>query len=177
MLPTFNIGPCAICGGRLEHYASYHGKWNIGKCVECGFGQSNVTNEDIECFYESDYFAGKTGDFSQDHDAWIDEGRQWWIDTFVPGINISCLEVGPGTSATLGKYLMQSRPGIKYEAVEVSSFASERLKRAGLRFKPASRTTRPSAMQCGDNSILPSRQKSLNMISIRHGSPRVCSMR
>jgi SAM-dependent methyltransferase len=116
----------------LKHYASFRGKWEIRKCQECGFGQSNVTADDIKCFYESDYFAGLTGKFSQDQDDRIDEGRKWWVDTFIPGSEINCLEVGPGSTATIAKYLQQSRPGIKYEAIEVSTFASEKLRGAGL---------------------------------------------
>lgn len=118
---------CTICGGALMHYASYQGKWNVLKCRECGFGKSNVTSADIESFYESDYFGGKTAKFSQDHEEQIDSGKKWWVDTFVSGNDINCLEVGPGSAAMIPKYMMKTRSGFKYEAVEISHIASRHL--------------------------------------------------
>lgn len=122
---------CKICGGPMSRYASY-GKFEVEKCRDCGFGQTNVTEADIRDFYESAYFSGDTARFSQSHEEEIDEGKKWWIDRFVQGQDISCLEIGPGPAAMVPRYLGRTRSRLSYEAVEVSQSASEHLRERGL---------------------------------------------
>jgi SAM-dependent methyltransferase len=122
---------CKICGGPTSKYASY-GKFELEKCRECGFGQTNVTPDDIRDFYESAYFSGDTARFSQSHEEEIDQGKKGWIDKFVQGQDISCLEIGPGPAAMVPGYLAKTRSRLSYEAVEVSRDASEQLRERGF---------------------------------------------
>lgn len=123
---------CTICGGKLLLYAAYDQGWRVFKCVRCGFGQTNVTEDDINAFYEADYFGGLSARFRQDQEEQIDEARIWWIDNFIRGDDISCVEIGPGSAAMVPKYLARTRPDVRYEAVEVSHFASTHLSENGI---------------------------------------------
>lgn len=121
---------CLICGGALRHYST-HEKWHLTKCTDCGFGQTDVTEEDLLGFYESEYFNGSKARFCQTAHEEISESRKWWLDRFVEGQNIGCLEIGPGPAGMVPRYLAQSRGGISYAAVELSEAASDQLRRRG----------------------------------------------
>ena len=122
---------CRACNGRLMDFAS-RGGFQIYKCEDCGFGQTNVTPEDIRHFYEKDYFDGKVARFSQADTEKADFAKAWWIDRSVRPGDVDCLEVGPGPAGMVAEYLRETRPAVKYEAVEVSEDASGVLRGRGF---------------------------------------------
>jgi 2-polyprenyl-6-hydroxyphenyl methylase/3-demethylubiquinone-9 3-methyltransferase len=123
---------CKICGtGSLREYAVVNG-FQIWKCRICGFGQTAITFEDTRQFYDPQYFSGGKARFSQAMDDEIPPSKRWWIDRYVSGKSKNVLEIGPGPAAMLGRYLATTRADISYEAVELSGFACDAVRRAGF---------------------------------------------
>jgi SAM-dependent methyltransferase len=123
---------CKVCGsGSLRKYAVVNG-FQIWKCRICGFGQTEITSEDTRQFYDPQYFSGGKARFSQAIEDEIPGFKKWWVDRYVSGKSRDVLEIGPGPAVMLGRYLAATRTGISYEAVEISSFACEAVRRAGF---------------------------------------------
>jgi 2-polyprenyl-6-hydroxyphenyl methylase/3-demethylubiquinone-9 3-methyltransferase len=127
------MATCKICGsGSLREYAVVN-SFQIWKCRGCGFGQTAITSEDTEQFYDPDYFNGGKARFSQATDDQISPAKKWWIDRYVSASSKDILEIGPGPAAMVGQYLKSTRADVSYEAVEISSFACEAVRGAGFR--------------------------------------------
>jgi SAM-dependent methyltransferase len=125
-----NDTTCLVCGGALREYAA-HGRWTVAKCRDCGFGQTNVTEKDLAGFYESEYFDGNRARFCQKAQDEISENKKWWLDRFVQGEHLRCLEIGPGPAAMVPGFLADNRSGFSYSAVEISRAASDQLRKRG----------------------------------------------
>ena len=122
---------CKICGsGSLRAYAVVNG-FQIWKCRICGFGQTAISGEATREFYDAQYFSGDKARFSQAVNDEISPAKKWWIDRYVPGKSKDVLEIGPGPAAMVGRYLTTVRSEISYEAVELSGFACEAVRRGG----------------------------------------------
>ncbi len=132
---------CQVCDAPTVPY-SVHNSFSIFKCQQCGFGQADVAASDIEDLYEGSYFTTYYGNnesaFGQSKQAELsdagsmDASKKWWIDTFVPGNNIRVLEIGPGASSAVQRYLAASRTNVMYEAVEFSKIACSALNKLGV---------------------------------------------
>lgn len=123
---------CRICdSAALREYGTVNG-YAIQKCPECGFGQTNVKADDIKSLYDGAYFAGENAGACQSASDEIKLGYKVWADRFIPGDCAAVLEVGPGPSAMLGRYLVSTRSPMSYAAVEISEFASKAIAAHGF---------------------------------------------
>jgi SAM-dependent methyltransferase len=121
---------CWICGGPTRPYGRRNG-FNVDKCARCGFGQTDVTADDIAGFYDAAYFSGDRANFQAEDSTAIDPAKAWWIDRYIPGEGIACLEVGPGPQAMLPQYMQATRRGVSFEFVEASAHAAEAVREKG----------------------------------------------
>ncbi len=113
---------CQCCGLQSVFHASRHG-FEIFTCTSCGFGQTDVTHEDIRRFYDTDYFSGKTARLSQSETESADIPKTWWIDKYLRPTDINCRENGPGPAASTPCHPTRTRDQIQYEALEISDAA------------------------------------------------------
>lgn len=126
---------CKICGSAVRelYTVSNHTIW---KCSSCQFGQVWIDDADLAAFYDEDYFSGEKAPFSQAKDQPIRPAVSYWLEHYLKLIGLerplSVLEIGPGPSSAVGRYLRQHYRGVTYEAVEISSYAANCLAEEGL---------------------------------------------
>jgi 2-polyprenyl-3-methyl-5-hydroxy-6-metoxy-1,4-benzoquinol methylase len=128
---------CRICAAPLKPYLKKNG-YDIFKCTRCGFGQVNVTADDIAEFYDEQYFAGEKTHFAQEENTSIRPTQRYWIEENLMRLRmrssapLSVLEIGPGLGGHIGGYLQSAHPEITYAAIEISDYAAERLRSRAL---------------------------------------------
>jgi len=138
---------CRVCGvSPLRHYATKNG-YEVLKCPGCGFGQVDVTQEDLSRLYEEAYWKGETTPgWAQSEDAPIPPAYVYWLEQQLrllprgPG-PLRVLEIGPGLGGMMAGYLRREHPGIEYEAIEISEFAAESLAARGFTIHTGGLTT------------------------------------
>jgi SAM-dependent methyltransferase len=110
--------------------------YDVLKCVKCGFGQVNVSADEIAEFYDKAYFDGERAGFSQQEHCEARPEHRYWIEKNLgrlPGGSVlRILEIGPGLGAPIGAYFQHVYPQIDYEAIEISDYACERLAARGF---------------------------------------------
>ena len=122
--------PCKICRSPLvKKLYVIHG-YQIWQCGACGFGQVEITAEELAAFYDQSYFKGEKADepIRPSHSYWLE--RQ--LRAFPPGQPLRVLDIGPGLGAGFGEYLRATYPHISYEVVEISDFAADNLRSRGF---------------------------------------------
>jgi len=126
---------CRICSTEVKPYLSKNG-FDVFLCPACGFGQADVTPEQIVDFYDQSYFEGEKALFAQAERVPVPPTHRFWIEQQLAAIRsgpgLKVLEIGPGLGGPLASYFQQSRPDVQYTAVEVSEYATERLRSRGL---------------------------------------------
>lgn len=123
---------CKICGGaglsKLYTIKSY----DIWRCSDCDFAQVFISPDELSTFYDEAYFKGEKASFDQEENIQAGPAHAYWMEkqlsAFPPGAPLHVLEIGPGAGGPLAGYLRDHHPEVVYEAVEISSFAAERLK-------------------------------------------------
>jgi len=127
---------CKICASpRLKDLYLIHG-YQISQCRDCGFGQVDITAEELAAFYDQSYFKGEKARFAQAEDEAIRPSHRYWLEHYLAAFDrtqpLRILDIGPGLGAQFGEYLRATYPHIAYEAVEISAFAAERLRLRGF---------------------------------------------
>ncbi len=128
---------CRICFGPSVFYVRKDG-YDIYRCTRCGFGQTDVTLEAIAAYYDKAYFDGdKTPNaFGQAENNPVPASHRYWIEEQLAQVEgkgpLSVLEIGPGLGGPLAGYFERERPDVRYAAVEISEYASERLRSRGF---------------------------------------------
>jgi SAM-dependent methyltransferase len=125
---------CKICGDTVVIAFNKSG-YDIWRCVSCGFCQVFIGDRELAEFYDRNYFLGEKANFSQLEGREIKKSYVYWLNKFLPAptsLPLKVLEIGPGLGGMIGKYLNSVRPDIQYEAIELSDFASEKLRSIGL---------------------------------------------
>lgn len=120
---------CAVCGGgRLRSMGDIRG-FELLRCRRCGLGHAVVRAEDLRDFYDEAYFRGEKARYAQHEDQPLSAAQRYWVDRFVPQRGSALLEIGPGPGAGVARYLAESRPGVAYEAIDVSVTVADALQR------------------------------------------------
>lgn len=126
---------CNICASAVEPYLEKNG-YMILKCVRCGFGQVDVTPEEIADFYDKAYFAGEKANFSQEENTEIAPSHRYWIEDNLKHLagksSLRVLEIGPGLGAPMGGYFLSSHPEVEFAVIEISEHACTRLRARGF---------------------------------------------
>lgn len=126
---------CKICHSSRLDKLYFLQNYQIWQCAECGFGQVDITAEELAAFYDKAYFNGEKAHFGQAADDEIRPSHRFWLERQLRRIEtnkpIHVLDIGPGLSAGFGEYLRAHRPDISYEAVEISEYAVENLRGRG----------------------------------------------
>lgn len=126
---------CRICSSALRPHLKKNG-YDVLKCLDCGFGQVNVSADEIADFYDKAYFDGEKGDFSQAENQEFRAEHRYWIQGNLGRLSESrkprVLEIGPGLGAPMGGYFQRFHPTIEYAAIEISEYACERLSARGF---------------------------------------------
>lgn len=125
------MNKCYVCQGDNHFYGKVAG-YRILKCKKCGFGQTNVTDDDVKNFYDASYFFGDKATYSQMQEGELDEVGKAWVDDYIDSSNLNLLEIGPGPSTAIFKYLTSTQKKIHYEVVEISSDASSIISNRGI---------------------------------------------
>lgn len=116
-------------------YARKNG-YDVLRCKSCGFGQTDVTKEEIAAFYDKAYFDGEKAEFGQMEDVTTPATHRFWIEQQLAKLRgdrpLSVLEIGPGLGGPLAQYFQRNRTDVSYAAIEISDYASERLRARGL---------------------------------------------
>ncbi len=123
---------CKICGSSEVRSYCAKNNFEIYKCADCGFGQTNVSEQDLVNFYDKEYFSGGKARFSQDENAVVEKEKKYIIENLLQADFKNLLEIGPGAGGMIGRYLQEAHPKVTYEAVEISEFASESLRARGF---------------------------------------------
>jgi SAM-dependent methyltransferase len=109
---------------------------DIWRCADCGFAQVFISPEEIKAFYDEGYFRGEKAHFDQEENVQASPALAYWLERqlapFAKDAPLRILEIGPGLGGQFGHYLGKFRPTASYEAVEISDFASDRLRARGL---------------------------------------------
>jgi len=126
---------CRICPNPVEFYLRKNG-FDIYLCPSCGFGQTDVTLNQIAEFYNQSYFQGHSAHFAQAENIPLPPRYRFWIEKQLAAIpqsaSMKVLEIGPGLGGPLAAYFEQVRPDIQYTAIEFSEYAAQRLCARGL---------------------------------------------
>ena len=126
---------CRICSKDTKFYVNKNG-YEILKCIQCGFGQVDVSADQISEYYDRAYFEGEKAHFSQEENSDIPPAHLYWIEENLKrlpkGPKLRVLEIGPGLGAPIAGYINRAYPEIDFAAIEISQYASERLSARGL---------------------------------------------
>ncbi len=126
---------CRICFAPMTLYVKKNG-YDIYKCTACGFGQVNVTADDITNFYDSEYFAGNKAHFGQEANSTISPSHRFWLEKNLARLRgtkpLRMLEIGPGLGGAVAGYMRAKHPDVEYAAIEISDYAAENLQRRGF---------------------------------------------
>ena len=130
------LSACKICSSpRLKKLYLIHG-YQIWQCLDCGFGQVDITLAELAAFYDQAYFKGEKARFAQEADEPIRPSHRYWLErylsAFPKGKPLHVLDIGPGLGAGFGEYIRATHAHITYEAVEISDFAAENLRSRGF---------------------------------------------
>lgn len=127
---------CKLCGSEKLSKLFTVKNYDIWRCATCGFGQVQVTLEELKAFYDQGYFRGDKASFAQEEETPASPSHRFWLerqlDPFPADLPLRLLEIGPGLGGQFGQYLWEFKPKVSYEAVELSDFASERLQARGF---------------------------------------------
>ncbi len=139
---------CRICDAETKPYLHKNG-YEVLQCTRCGFGQVDVSAKDIESFYEQAYFAGETAHFAQEENCAIPDTHRYWIQQYLERLPknqpLRVLEIGPGLGAPIAGYFQRERPEIEFAAIEISDYATERLRASGFNIF-GGRVTEPATL-------------------------------
>ena len=126
---------CRICSCATKPHLKKNG-YEVLKCVNCGFGQVEVSAHEITEFYDKAYFEGKRAGFSQRENCEARPEHRYWIEKNLrrlpEGRALRILEIGPGLGAPLGGYFQRFQPEMAFEAIEISAYVCERLTARGF---------------------------------------------
>jgi len=127
---------CKVCdSGKTQLLYNIRG-YDIYRCKNCGFGQVDISVDELRSFYDEAYFSGERAQFQQAIDAPLSAAMRYWLEEFLPpvrpGVSHNMLEIGPGLSGAVARHLSLTRPDIVYEAVELSEYAAQHLRRRGF---------------------------------------------
>lgn len=122
---------CKVCGQAAIRLYRMKG-YDLDRCGSCGFGQIDVSGEDLRAYYDSEYFNGAKVSFSQAPGQELLPSRRYWVDRFLARGAKSVLEIGPGAGGGIGRYLRRTRPDVAYEAIELSDYAAGHLRSEGF---------------------------------------------
>lgn len=126
---------CRICSSTTRPYLEKNG-YLILRCGSCGFGQVDVTADEISEFYDQAYFDGSKAQFAQQENVAIPRCYKYWIELNLRRLRTSeglkVLEIGPGLGAPIGGYFQQTRPDVEFAAIEISEHACTRLAARGF---------------------------------------------
>ena len=104
---------CRICSSIVKPHLSKNG-YDVLKCVKCGFGQVNVSADEIAEFYDKAYFDGERAGFSQQEHCEARPEHRYWIEKNLgrlPGGSVlRILEIGPGLQTAAGGIRAYSTP-------------------------------------------------------------------
>jgi SAM-dependent methyltransferase len=127
---------CKVCQGMKISKLYTVKNYDIWRCLDCGFGQVFISPQEIAAFYDQGYFKGEKASFAQEEETQAGPAHGYWLEkqlSFFPrGAALQVLEIGPGLGGQFAGYLQEHYPQVTYEAVEISDFASERLKARGF---------------------------------------------
>ncbi len=140
---------CKICKSNRLRKLYFLQNYQIWQCPDCGFGQVDISAQELTAFYDKAYFGGEKARFGQQADDEIRPSHRFWLERQLrlSGADkpLSVLDIGPGLSAQFGEHLRAHRPRMHYEAIEISEFAVGSLRSRGF-------TTHQG--QCSDPGIL-----------------------
>lgn len=126
---------CRICSADTRFYVTKNG-YEILKCLRCGFGQVDVTAEEISKYYDKAYFDGEKAHFAQEENCAISPSHRYWIEQNLrrlpKGSKLRVLEIGPGLGAPIAGYIQREYPEIAFAAIEISEYASDKLAARGF---------------------------------------------
>ncbi len=126
---------CRVCSSDLLPLLRKNG-YEVLKCGNCGFGQVDVTANEITGFYDHAYFAGERAEFSQQEDCEARPEHRYWIEQNLSRLaekrTPRVLEIGPGLGVPLGSYFQRCHPEMEFAAIEISEYACERLSMRGF---------------------------------------------
>lgn len=118
-----------------QTYALKNG-YAVLKCRQCGFGQVDVSLEEITAFYDRAYFEGEKAHFAQEEDVPISGAHRYWIEQvlkyFPRNAPLRILEIGPGLGGPIAGYLTQTYPNAEFAAIEISHYACGVLAQRGF---------------------------------------------
>jgi 2-polyprenyl-3-methyl-5-hydroxy-6-metoxy-1,4-benzoquinol methylase len=126
---------CRICSAVVVPYVKKNG-YDVFQCKHCGFGQTDVTQDEISNFYDKAYFDGEKAHFGQPENDPIRPTHRFWIEQQLAHLPnnqpLNVLEIGPGLGGPIAGYIQHEYPNVNYAAIEISEYASERLRARGL---------------------------------------------
>lgn len=127
---------CRICSGDLRPYVRKHG-YLVLKCTRCGFGQVDVTAEEIAAFYDKAYFQGEKAHFAQGENSETPATHSYWIEQNLKRLpkteGLRVLEIGPGVGGPIAGCIARVHPEIEFAVVEISRYACDVLAARGFR--------------------------------------------
>lgn len=127
---------CKVCDGQKLQKLYTLKTYDIWRCEDCGFGQVFISPRETAAFYDKGYFDGEKASFAQKEKTQASPAHGYWLEKqlshFSKGIPLKVLEIGPGLGGQFAGYLQQHYPQVSYEAVEISDYASEKLKARGF---------------------------------------------
>ncbi|MGA2886635.1 MAG: class I SAM-dependent methyltransferase [Terracidiphilus sp.] len=129
------MNTCRICCSALQPHLKKNG-YDVLKCTHCGFGQVNITADEIAKFYDQAYYKGEKAAFSQEENVDISPEYRYWIQKnlkrFPKRPVLRILEIGPGLGAPMAGYFQTVHPAFEFAAIEISEYACERLAARGF---------------------------------------------
>jgi 2-polyprenyl-3-methyl-5-hydroxy-6-metoxy-1,4-benzoquinol methylase len=126
---------CKVCHGTSLKKLYFLHNYQIWQCESCGFGQVDVTAQELAAFYDKAYFGGEKARWGQAADEDITPSHTFWLERQLrlTGADrpLRILDIGPGLGVGFGKYIRAHHPNMSYEAVEISDYAAASLQERG----------------------------------------------